>query len=266
MRPVSFWFGVVVLAICQGSGAQKFAKAEKGAPAAPRRRPRPKRPHRRQRMTTTPKPSPRWSRRSRRRSTRATPRRPPRPSPRTPSSSTSRASGPRAAPPSRTNWPRRSRTIPAARSPSRRGPAFPRPRHGARGGPDDHHPGRGRAARDHPLHRRLRQARWPVAPVGRPRRARPRPHPPRPPQGTGVAGRRLDQREPGCGRPHHLQVDRRRQLPGPRVHHEDPGPAGALGHAADRLGPARGTSSRPGSSTPRAASARATGPATATSG
>ena len=44
------------------------------------------------------------------------------------------------------------------------------------------------------------------------------------------------------------------------------GPAGALGHAADRLGPDRATSSRPGSSTPRAASARGTGPATATTG
>ena len=117
------------------------------------------------------------------------------------------------------------------------GPAFPRPRHGARGGPDDHHAGRGRVAGDHPLHRRPRQARWPMAPVGRPRRARPRPHPPRAPQGTGVDGRGLGQREPGCGRPHHLQVGRRRQLPGPRVHHEVAGPAGALGHAADRLGP-----------------------------
>ena len=90
--------------------------------------------------------------------------------------------------------------------------------------------------------------------------------PPRPPEGTGVAGRRMDQREPGRGRAHHLQVGRRRQLPGPRVHHEDPGPAGPERHAADRLGPGAGASSRPGSSTPRAASARATGPATATSG
>ena len=59
---------------------------------------------------------------SRKRSTRATPRRPPRPSRRTPSSSTSRASGPKAARASATSWPRRSRIIPAARSPSRRRP------------------------------------------------------------------------------------------------------------------------------------------------
>ena len=32
---------------------------------------------------------------------------------------------------------------------------------------------------------------------------------------------RLGQREPGRGRLHHLQVGQRRQLPGPRVHHED---------------------------------------------
>ena len=101
MRPVSFWFGVAALAICQGSGAQEFAKAEKpsghrggrdsGQVATPATD-----------GPTTQKPSPRWSRRSRRRSTRATPRPPPRPSPKTPSSSTSEASGPRAAPPSGT--------------------------------------------------------------------------------------------------------------------------------------------------------------------
>ena len=51
-----------------------------------------------------------------------------------------------------------------------------------------------------------------------------------------MAGRGLDQREPGRGRQHHLQVDRRRQLPDPRIHHEDPGPAGSQRHAADRLG------------------------------
>ena len=48
---------------------------------------------------------------------------------------------------------------------------------------------------------------------------------------------RLDQREPGRGGPHHLQVVRRRQLPGPRVHDEDPGPDGDERDAADRLGP-----------------------------
>ena len=44
------------------------------------------------------------------------------------------------------------------------------------------------------------------------------------------------------------------------------GPARPLGHAADRLGPDAQHSSRPGSSTPKAASARVTGPAPATSG
>ena len=77
------------------------------------------------------------------------------------------------------------------------------------------------ARRDHPLHRRIRQARRTVAAGRRARRARARPHPPRPPQGTGMAGRGLDQREPGRSRQYHLQMDRRRQLPGPRVHHED---------------------------------------------
>ena len=38
---------------------------------------------------------------------------------------------------------------------------------------------------------------------------------------------------------HHLQMGRRRQLPGPRVHDEDARRARALGHAADRLGPAQ---------------------------
>ena len=73
------------------------------------------------------------------------------------------------------------------------GPAFPRPRHGARGGTHHHHPSRGRAAGDQSLHRRLRQARWPLAPVGRPRGAHPRSDPARPPQGTGMDGRGLDQ-------------------------------------------------------------------------
>ena len=48
----------------------------------------------------------------------------------------------------RPSSPRRSRTIPAARSRSRyRLAAFPRPRHGTRGGPDNDHTGRGRAGR-----------------------------------------------------------------------------------------------------------------------
>src|SRR5947208_1665272 len=33
MRPVSLWFGVVALAICQGSGAQESAKARQDPPA-----------------------------------------------------------------------------------------------------------------------------------------------------------------------------------------------------------------------------------------
>src|SRR5256885_11263566 len=33
MRPVSLWFGLVVLAICQGSGAQESAKAVQDPPA-----------------------------------------------------------------------------------------------------------------------------------------------------------------------------------------------------------------------------------------
>jgi hypothetical protein len=45
-----------------------------------------------------------------------------------------------------------------------------------------------------------------------------------------MAGRRLGEREPGRAGPHHLQVVRRRQLPAPRVHDEDPGPDRALRH------------------------------------
>ena len=107
------------------------------------------------------------------------------------------------------------------RHPGRLAP-LPRPGDGPRGRPHHDHAGRGcRCARDHPLHRRLRQARRPVAAGRRARRARARPHPPRPPQGAGVARRRLGQREPGRGRLHHLQVGQGRQLPRSRVHHED---------------------------------------------
>ena len=116
---------------------------------------------------------------------------------------------------------------------------LPRSGHGARGRPHDDHPGRGAGPRDHPLHGRLRQAGRPLAPGRRPRRGRARRHSPRSPQGTGVARGRLGQREPGRGRLHHLQVGQRRQLPRSRVHHEDRGPARALGHPADRLGPAQ---------------------------
>ena len=222
-----------------GLNAQETTKgppARPGATQRPARRPpRPRRP----RGATTRRRSRPFSMRSPRRSTPATPRPPPPRTRRRRSSSTSKASGSRAAPPSATSTPRRSPTTPGARSPSRstRSASSARRRPSRRAGRRSRRP-RAPGARDHPLHRRVRQARRPVAPGRRPRRARARPHPPRPPQGTGVAGGRLGQREPGRGRLHHLQMGRRRQLPRPRVHHEDRGPARALGHPADRLGPA----------------------------
>ena len=60
---------------------------------------------------------------------------------------------------------------------------------------------------------------------------------PRPPQGAGMAGRRMGQREPGGGRLHHLQVGRQRQFPAPRVHRQGPGQARDERLAEDRLGP-----------------------------
>ena len=69
-------------------------------------------------------------------------------------------------------------------------PAVPRPGDGARGGPGDDHAGQGgRGPRDLRLHRHLRQGRRPLAPGRRPRRTGEQPHPPRPSQGAGVAGR-----------------------------------------------------------------------------
>ena len=105
-------------------------------------------------------------------------------------------------------------------------PAVPRLGDGTRGGPGHHHSGQWRrGTRDQPLHRHLRQGRRPLASGRRSRRTGPQPDRPRPPQGAGVAGWGMGQREPGGGCLHHLQVGRQRQFPAPRVHSQDPGQA-----------------------------------------
>ena len=91
---------------------------------------------------------------------------------------------------------------------------FPRPGDGPRGGPHDDHAGRGCGAPEITRFTAVyvkQGGQWLQAAVRD--ELAPRPRPPRPPQGTGVARGRLGQRKPGCGRLHLLHVGQRRQLP-----------------------------------------------------